>query len=429
MEAELSLCETRIRLNRARVSWLLYDLANSVYPTLVTTFIFAPYFVKVVAVNETAGTSQWGLAMSVSGGVSALLAPYTGAIADAAGGRRKPCLALSTLICVIFVAGLYFIRPEPAYVLKALVLVVVSQVAFELCNVFYNAMLTDVAPSHLLGRISGWGWATGYVGGLMALIIALFGFIKADPPPFGLDPSSNEPIRACMLLTAAWFALFSIPLFVYCHDGSARISMNSAMRRGMTNLAQGFSVLAKHPLIVRFLIVRMIYNDGIIALFAFSGVYAAGTFAMDLSEIIFLGIATNITAALGAFIFAWIDDKAGSRTTISLSLSVLILCRIGALLTQDKMVFWIFALLIGFFVGPVQSASRSFMVRIAPDAFRTQMLSLYALSGKVTAFVAPALLAWATAFFNSQRAGMSVILMILAIGLYLLRRFVSAVAV
>jgi len=425
MKARIPSCETRIPPNRVRVSWLLYDLANSVYPTLVTTFIFAPYFVKAVARNETAGTSQWGLAMSIAGLISALLAPCTGAIADAAGGRRRPYLILCTLICVIAVACLYFIQPEPAYVFPALLLVVISQVVFELCNVFYNSMLKDVAPPHLLGRISGWGWSVGYLGGLIALIIALFGFIQADPPPFGLDSSSKEPIRACMFLVAVWFALFSIPLFVCSQDGPSRISLHLAIRRGMKSLMQGFSVLKKHPLIFRFLIVRMIYNDGIIAIFAFSGIYAAGTFAMTSSEIIFLGIATNITAAAGAFIFGWIDDKVGSQTTISLSLFMLILSGISALLTQDKMIFWISALLIGFFVGPVQSASRSFMVRIAPDKFRCQMLGLYALSGKMTAFIAPALFAWATAFYNSQRAGMSIILIILATGLFLLRRFVA----
>ena len=405
---------------RKITAWLVYDLANSVYPTLVTTFIFGPYFVKAVAADETLGTSHWGLAMGIAGLLVAVAAPLTGAIADAAGGRHKSLLMTFTLICVMATACLYWVRPDPHYVVLALVLIVISTVAFELAGVFYNSMLGDIAPAHLLGRISGWGWALGYAGGLMALCTALFGFIRADPPPFGLDASQNEPVRACMILVALWFTFFSIPLFLWADDRPLQVSPQAAIRRGLGNLARSFATLRNYPLILRFLIARMIYADGVNATFAFAGVYAAATFGMTFSQIVFLGIATNISAGLGAFLFGWMDDKTGAKRTIILSLCCLILAEIGALVTQQRLVFWILALLIGFFVGPVQAASRSFMVRIAPDEFRTQMLGLYALSGKVTAFVAPALLSWATAFFNSQRAGMSVLVLMLVAGLSLL---------
>ncbi len=424
MNTETHDCKALIP-KRAIISWLLYDAANSVYPTLVTTFLFAPYFVKAVATDTTTGTAQWGLAMSIAAIIAAIAAPVMGAIADSAGGRRKPSLLFFTLVCAAATSGLWFVAPDPSFVALALSLVVTSQVAFELANAFYNSMLVDIAPRGFIGRISGWGWAMGYLGGLAALVVALVVFIQAKPPPFGIDPAHGEHVRASMLFAGAWFAAFAMPLFLCKRENRSRLSIAAAIRRGTMDLAKGFSVLRKHPRIAPFLIARMVYNDGIIALFAFSGIYAAGTFAMTLREILLLGIATNVTAATGSFAFAWMDDKAGSRATISLSLLALILCGAGALLTRDKTIFSILALGIGFFVGPAQSASRSYMLRIAPWQLRTQMLGLYALSGKATVFIAPAALAWVTAAFHSQRAGMSVILAILVTGLYLLRRLDS----
>lgn len=405
---------------RAIWSWALFDWANSPYPTIVTTFVFSAYFAKAVAENETVGTAQWGWAMGLAGLVIAVLAPLVGAVADHS-GRRKPWLAAFSMLTIIATAGLWFIAPTPAHVLPALLLVGVSAIAFEMGMVFYNAMLPDVAPRAWLGRVSGWGWGLGYAGGLAVLVVALVGLVQADPPPFGLDKALQEPVRATALVVALWFAVFSLPLFLWTPDAPKREPLRRALRHGLADLRRLGPTLRAHPTILRFLIARMIYTDGLNTLFAFGGIYAAGTFGMDFAEIILLGIGMNVTAGLGAFVFGWMDDKIGAKPTILLALVCLMVLGAGTLVVQDKLWFWALALPIGLFVGPVQSASRSLMARVAPAECRTEMFGLYALSGKITAFAGPLLLAWATAVADSQRAGMATILVLLFAGFWLLR--------
>lgn len=405
---------------RAIWSWALFDWANSPYPTIVTTFVFSAYFTKAVAASETAGTAQWGWAMGLAGLVIAVLAPLLGAVADHT-GRHKPWIAAFGAACVATTAGLWVIEPTTADVPTALLLVGLSTVAFELTVVFYNAMLPDVAPSAMTGRVSGWGWGLGYAGGLAVLIVALLGLVQAEVPPFGLDPATQEPVRATVLLVAVWFVVFSLPLFLWTPDAPRREPLGTALRHGVGDLKRLWPTLRGHPTIFRFLIARMIYTDGLNTLFAFGGIYAAGTFGMAFSEIILLGIGMNVTAGLGAFAFGWMDDKAGPRPTILLSLACLMALGAGTLAVQDKLWFWALALPIGLFVGPVQSASRSLMARLAPAESRNEMFGLYALSGKITAFAGPLLLAWATTLADSQRAGMATILVMLIVGAWLLR--------
>lgn len=405
---------------RAIWSWALFDWANSPYPTIITTFVFSAYFTKAVAENETIGTAQWGWATGLAGLAVALLAPLLGAMADHT-GRRKPWLAVFGGLCITTTAGLWFIQPTTAHVPAALLLVGLSAVFFELMVVFYNAMLPDVAPRAMLGRVSGWGWGLGYAGGLVVLIVALLGLVQVEVPPFGLDKATQEPVRATALLVAVWFALFSLPLFLWTPDTPRREPLSRAFRHGLGDLKRLWPTLRSHPTIGRFLIARMIYTDGLNTLFAFGGIYAAGTFGMDFSEIILLGIGMNVTAGVGAFAFGWMDDKAGPKPTILLSLVCLMGLGAGTLVVQDKLWFWALALPIGLFVGPVQSASRSLMARLAPAECRNEMFGLYALSGKITAFAGPLLLAWATTLFDSQRAGMATILVMLVTGLWLLR--------
>ena len=358
--------------------------------------------------------------MSLSALAVAVAGPLLGAVADHA-GRRKPWLAAFTVLTVGATAMLWYARPEADWALWTLVFVALATFGFEMGMVFYNAMLPDLAPRDRIGRVSGWGWGLGYAGGLTSLGVALVFLVQADPAPFALDKGTAEHVRATALLVAVWFAVFSLPLFLFTPDAkSSGVAPAQALRRGLRTLLATLKGIGEHGLIARFLLARMIYTDGLNTLFAFAGIYAAGTFGMELDEVILLGIATNATAGLGAVLFAWVDDWIGPKRTILISLGALTVLGAAVLVAQTKTQFWVSAVMLGVFVGPAQAASRSMMARLAPEHLRAEMFGLYAFSGKATAFIGPALLAWVTAYWGSQRAGMATILVFFAAGMALL---------
>lgn len=386
---------------------------------MISTFVFPAYFTRQIAADETAGTTQWGYTVGIAGLVVALAAPVLGAIADQL-GRRKPLLGLFTALCVVATAGLWWIRPGSTQVLQAMLLAGVATIGAELAFVFYNAMLPTLTRPGRLGRWSGWAWGLGYAGGLACLLLALQGFVR-DDAWIPLPQAASEHVRATFLLVAAWYALFAVPLFLFTPD-AARVDkpVSRAIRDGLGQLGETLREVRRYAPILRFLVARIFFIDGLATLFAFGGVFAAGTFGMDEQGVLLFGIALNVTAGLGAVAFAWIDDWLGSKRTILFSLVGLIVPGTALLLVQSSRLFWILGLILGCFVGPVQAASRSYLARAAPQHLRNQMFGLFALSGKATAFAGPLLVAWVTAAFGSQRAGMSVIIVFLMAGFVLM---------
>jgi UMF1 family MFS transporter len=401
---------------RQLFAWALYDWANSPFFAVILTFVFAAYFSQAVASNPIDGTAQWGLAVGLSGVVIAVLSPIMGAIADV-GGPRKPWLAGFTGLCAVATGLLWLVEPDPSFVLLALVLIFVANSALGLCDAFYNAMLPDLASSRTLGRWSGRGWAIGYIAGIVALLLLYFGVINRDPAPFGLDAESAEPVRLVGPVIALWLVVFSLPLFLVTPDRPpAEQPTAKVVRQGLGNLWQTLRGLGLQSQVLRFLIARLIYNDGLNTLFTFGGIYAAGTFGMTTGEIMLFAIALNVSAGVGSFAFGYIDDRLGSKRTVLLAVAGLCVFGIAALVAEAKTTFWALGVLIGLFVGPAQSASRTLMARLAPPDQRTEMFGLYALSGKVTAFFGPLLFGGATALFGTQRAGMAVVVVMLALG-------------
>ncbi len=399
-----------------QVSWALYDWANSAFSAVIITFVYATYYTKGIAANEVAGTAEWGWAMSASGIAIAIASPILGAVADA-GGRRKPWLFVWTVIAVIGCGLLWYGRPSPEVALMVLAIAALTNLAFEIAGVFYNAMLPEIVSRQYLGRLSGWGWGLGYAGGLVCLILVLYGFVEAEPAPFGLDQSQAEDVRISGPLVGLWLAVFSLPLFLFTPDRqSAGLPAAEAVRRGLAQLRHTFANLGRYRTIGRFLIARMIYTDGLNTLFAFGGIYAAGTFGMAIAEVIKFGILLNVTAGLGALGFAWVDDWLGAKRTILIGLAGLLVCGLAAVLATDPLYFWIAGGLLGIFVGPTQAASRSLMARLAPAEVRTEMFGLYALTGKITAYIGPFLLGTVTYWTGSQRLGIATILAFFVIG-------------
>ena len=403
-----------------KLSWCFYDWANSAFPTVVITFIFSAYFTEIVANDEISGTSQWGWALSISGLAVAISAPLLGAISDHT-GRKKPWILFFTVLCAILTGLLWHVKPEIAFVFLALILVGGANYAFEMAMVFYNAMLPNLATQDQIGKMSGWGWGLGYAGGLVCLGFALIVLVNSDTPIFRLNKLTYEHLRAIGPLVAIWMVLFAFPLFLWTPDDSpSDLAATKAIQKGCKKLLSTIRQAAKFRYIIQFLLARMFYVDGLNTLFAFGGIYAAGTFGMSFKELIIFGITINITAGMGAVGFAWLDDKIGSKRTIQIAISGLLFFSSALLFAEEKLFFWIFALPLGIFVGPTQAASRSMMAHLAPESMRAEMFGLFALSGKATSFLGPAILALVTNTFNSQRAGMATILLFFALGLALL---------
>lgn len=405
---------------RELFAWCLYDWATQGFPTVITTFVFAAYFTTAVAADDIAGTTQWAYAISASALLVAVISPLLGAIADRA-GRRKPWIFVFTLVSIAGTAGLWFIRPDPVFALAALILLGFANFGFESASVFYNAMLRDLVPRHMIGRLSGWGWGAGYLGGLACLVVALFLLIRPDPPLFGLDADTMEPVRATALLVTGWLILFAIPFFLITPDSPASgLSRVDAIRQGLATLIETFRNIRRYRNIVNFLIARMIYTEGLNTLFTVGGIFAAVTFGMDFQQIMLFGIAMNVTAGLGAFAFGWIDDWIGPKKTLFIAISCMLVLGLILLMVETQQMFWVFALPLGIFFGPAQAASRSLMARIVPSHLQAEMFGLYALTGRATAFLGPAAFGTVTAMFDSQRAGMATILAFFLVGMLIL---------
>ncbi|MCB1041787.1 MAG: MFS transporter [Acidobacteria bacterium] len=410
--------EEAVQTNRKAVwSWCLYDFANSPFTTLIVTFIYASYFTAEIAPDSNTGTIYWSRGVTITAIVVAALSPFMGALADL-GGLRKRLLLSTTLICVLATAGLFFVLP--GQIMGALTLFVVGNIAFEMGMVFYNAFLPDIAPAEKVGRISGIGWGLGYVGGLLALVVALVGFIQPEQPWFGF--STEQSVRATCLLTAVWFAVFSIPIFLWVPEEKPQPRESSSIvKDSMSQLVQTFRDLRQYRQIMRFLIARLLYNDGLITVFAFGGIYATGTFGFEIKEILVFGIVLNIAAGAGAFAMGFMDDVLGGKMTIQISLVGLLVATIIAVTAPNATVFWIGGILVGIFSGPNQSASRSLMGRMVPDDKENEFFGFFAFSGKATAFLGPTMFGLFTGIFDTQRAGVASVILLLVAGWWVLQ--------
>lgn len=399
-------------------AWCLYDWAAASFPIIVTTFIFATYFTTEVAENKIIGTFQWANAASLAGVIIALTSPLFGAIADH-GGNHKRWLFVFTMVCLISTALLWFALPQKSSVYFTLTCVVFGTIGLEVGLVFYNAFLPFIVSNKYLGRVSGWGWGSGYLGGIVALSIVLFVFFNSNLS--WLNPHTAEQIRICGPFVAVWFALFSLPMFFAVPNiPSATHPLPKAICLGWRELISTIKKLPREKNILIYLIAHMIYTDGLNTLFAFGGIYAAGTYGLTFEEVLQFGITMNIAAGIGAISLGWMDDMLGSKETVIVSLICLAVLGIPILFLHQKYIFWAVSLCICLFVGPVQSASRSMMVRLIHKEVSAEMFGLYALSGKITAFIGPWLLGMMTLVFNSQRAGMATVLFFFVTGALLL---------
>lgn len=426
---------------RAIAAWCLYDWAMSAFNTVIGTFVFSVYFTKGVADNPDQAAAAWAWMLGLSGLAIALLSPLLGAVADK-GGRLKPWLGGFTAIAVLGAALLWFVRPDPAYMLLALVTVGIASTAFELANVFYNALLPRLAPESHIGRVSGWGWGVGYIGGLLSLLGCLVLLLQTDTPLFGLLGTQDaQPVRATSILVACWYGLFALPLFLLVPDRPGTgVPLSALVRDGIATLMATLRALPGHGNMLRFLIASALWRDGINTIIAFGGIYAGIIFGMTEAQLILFAILLNVTAGLGAIGFAWLDDRMGAKPTLIISILGLIVAGVTMMLigtpawawapalnlpldfTPDQQWLLVGGLLLGLFFGPAQAAARSMMARLAPTGMETEFFGLYALTGRAVGVVGPLLYGTAITLFATQRAGMATVVILFIAGLLLLLR-------
>ena len=404
------------RRNLELSAWALYDWASSGYAAIIQTFVFAPYFIQHIATDKTLGSTQWGFTIAFAGFIVSIGGPIFGAIADQS-GRRKNWIATFTLLCVVSTALLWFVQPTHSYLTLSLVLLALGTIGSEFAFIFYNAMLPDLAEPNTIGRWSGWGWSVGYAGGLMSLLVAYYFFINPVTSWISVDQTTLIHVRATFPFTALWYLLFSLPFFFMISEiKPSKIPLRKAVYDGLVQLKTTFLNVHRYTNIIWFLVARMFFINGLTTLFAFAGVFAASIFDMSASKMIIFGIALHVTSGLGAALFGWVDDWIGSKRLIIISLTGLIIPTSVILLVKQEFLFWILSLIFGIFVGPVQAASRSMMVRLIPQGLQNEMFGFFAFSGKATAFSGPLLVALLTYHFDSLRVGMSVIIVLFLIG-------------
>lgn len=407
------------------LAWSLWDWGSAAFQAVVTTFVFGVYITQPAFGPEHEVTAQLGTALLIAGVVVALIAPITGQLSDAA-GRRKLWLGITTAITVGCTALLALVAPEPNYLMLGLVLLAIGNVAFEFATVSYNAMLSQVSTNANVGRVSGFGWGMGYLGGIVLLAILLVGFIFPDPGWFGVTHEGGWNIRVAMLVSAAWFALSAVPVFFAVPEIAADPARKPGVRGVLTAYGTLFRTIgdlwrnARQTLF--FLVASAVFRDGLAGVFTFGGVIAARSFGFDATTVIIFAIAANVVAGLATIVAGFAEDRIGAKPIMLWSLACMILSALLVFILADlgTWVFWVFGLLLCIFVGPVQSASRTFLTRLIPAGREGEIFGLYATTGRAVSFLSPGAFTLTVALGGAAIFGILGIALVLIVGLILL---------
>ena len=434
---------TAISTRRRIWGWFFFDWASQPYNTLLITFIFAPY-VKELMGDGSAAQSAWGFGIGAAGVVIALLAPVLGAMADLSGNRLSWIRIFSTFY-VIGAAGLWWAAPGSFNLYLTLFLFAVGMIGMEFATIFTNSMLPDLGDRDEIGRISGNGWAFGYLGGLLALVVMLGVFAESAAtgktflglsPALGLDPAAREGTRFVGPLTAIWYAVFMIPFFLWVRDPAPRKAPRGAVASALRDVARTVKSLPRTPSLFAYLGSSMFYRDALNGMYTFGGIYAAGVLNWTVVDTGIFGILAIIFGAIFAWVGGRADQHFGPKPVITTSILALTLVAIAIVFISPTRVFglpvaegsalpdiafYVVGAVIGAAGGVIQAASRTMMVRQANPDRMTEAFGLYALAGKATSFIAPLSIGAVTLISGSQQIGVTPLIGLFLIGLVLLR--------
>jgi UMF1 family MFS transporter len=409
------------RIKRRMVlAWALWDWGSSAYSAVITSFVFGPYIVRGVVGDAQPGgltANTWlGIANAAAGFLVAAIAPVTGQRADA-GGHRKRSLAIWSGLVIAVMLGMFTVKNDPSYLWIGLILLAIGAIFQEFANVSYNAMLPQVSTPETIGRVSGFGWAMGYFGGIFLLLMCYVGFIAPEVGWFGVTSAGGLNIRAVVVFSAIWFAVFAIPVLLAVPETPPgpkrrRVSFFASYRLLVNDIR---ALFRRDRNAVHFLIASALYRDGLAAIFSFGAILAVSVYGLAQSSVLIFGIAANIVAAFGALTMGAIEDRIGPKKVIMISLIGLISTALILLFARGATMFWIFGLILTLWVGPAQASSRAFMARLAPVGREGEMFGLYATTGRAASFLAPGLFALFSGLF-SDRVGIVGIALVLMAG-------------
>ncbi|MFD1747166.1 MFS transporter [Rhizobium helianthi] len=430
---------------------MLFDWAAQPFFTVVTTFVFGPYFVARLTTDPVSAQAMWSNMATISSILVAIFSPILGSIADQS-GARKPWIAFFAAIKILSLSMLWFAAPGSPLIWPVTCMVLAS-LAAEFSIVFNDSMMSRLVPEKDVGRISNTAWGLGYLGGMIVLIIVV-GFLAGDPktgktllglsPLFGLDPTTGEDARITGPLAAVWYLVFILPMFIFTPDSPRGKPIPKAVKAGLVELRATIAELFSHRrTVLRFLVARMLYQDGVTGLLILGGAYAAGLFGWATLEIGLFGILINVVAIFGCLLASRIDRIMGSKVVVILSLILLICAGTGIISTgRDSTLFGLillpandagglfatsaekaylfFGVLIGAAFGPVQASSRSYLARSVEVEEAGRYFGIYALSGRATSFLATLSFSIVTYASGSPRLGMSTLIVFFTAGLLLL---------
>ena len=438
-------------------SWTFGQFARDPYYIMVVIYLFFPYFSNTVVGDPVRGQALIGWLNATAGVLLAITAPFLGAIADK-NGRRKPWVGWTVAFMAVGACLLWMVEPGGTGlgVPAAFTLLLAISVAFAISEVFHNAMLPSVAPAQRVGLVSGVAFALGNVGGLALMLFVLFAFalpgaqpwtFLPDAPLFGLDRASHEHDRIVGPIAGVWMALFTLPVLLFTPDGhSSGASLRAAAREGVRDVVDTLKQLKHYANIALYLFSRMLFIDGMVGVMTFGGVYASGTFGWDSTALLIFGLCSSASAMFGAWAGGLLDDALGSLGALRVAIAMSSVLLVLLVSIQPESVLFVVAtstepvwdfpyfrsvselcyfatnqVFAMFFVTGL-SASRTLMARISPPEKATQFFGLYALSGTVTAFLAPLMVATTTTWFASQRAGFASLAILMVLGGALLLR-------
>ncbi|MDQ0120020.1 UMF1 family MFS transporter [Pseudarthrobacter defluvii] len=386
------------------LAWASWDWGSAAFNAVMTTFVFTVYLTSNAFGGEDSASAVLGGALAVAGFAIALLAPVTGQRSDA-GGRRKLWLGVNSAVVAVLTALCFFVFPHPEFLLLGVSLIALGNVFFEFAGVNYNAMLAQVSTPRNIGKVSGFGWGAGYLGGIVALLIVLQLFVQPAFAWFGASTQDSLNIRLVAVFSALWFFVFALPVLFAVPElprsgQAARLGFLASYGLLFRRIK---AIYATSPHTIYFLLASAVFRDGLAAVFTFGGIIAAGTFGFALSQVIFFAIFGNVVAAIGAVIGGFLDDKVGPKAVITGSLVGLLVAGSAILVLGNgnysvfgmewagSTTFWVFGLFLCLFVGPAQSSSRAYLARLAPHGESGELFGLYATTGRAVSFLAPAL--------------------------------------
>lgn len=416
------------------LAWAFWDWGSAAFNAVLVTFIFSVYLTDSVGGSIDGGfgdsispATWYGWAMALGGVTIALIAPVMGRRADARGTRRRS-VTLWTLVTVGLMFSLVGIGDDaPGYFWAGIVIMGVASVTFEFAEVSYFAMLSQVSTRENVGRVSGFGWSMGYFGGIVLLLVCYLGFIAGDGDTRGLLGVPVEDgwnVRIVAVIAAVWFLVSAIPVMRKVPENTPDPSAaTSSVKESYLGLFRDIGSLWRTDRsAVWFLIASAVFRDGLAGVFTFGAVLAVSVYGLSPADVLLFGVAANVVSAIGALACGYLDDRIGPKPVIMVSLILLVVDAFVLFFVDGPAMFWIFGLLLCMFVGPAQSASRSYLTRICPEGREGQMFGLYATTGRSVSWMAPAAFAVFTGLTGDDRFGIIGIAVVLLAGLLLLTK-------